>query len=218
MMDAESRPRRNVPSSIRVSVMLGAGVIVGLAVGFLGSWLYAAVVGWAASCLVYIVWVWVTVWRMSPDQTKQHASREDPSRATSGALLLIASVASLAALLFVLTQATSSSPDQKAILASIGVASVVLSWLLVHTIYTLRYAVLYYADRSKPVNFNQTQAPRYTDFAYVSFTVGMTFQVSDTNLQSSPIRAAALKHALLSYLFGAVILAGAVNVVAGLIG
>lgn len=215
-MDAESKPRRNLPAGIHISVMLAVGVVVGLAVGSLGFWIYAAVVGWAASCLVYNVWTWAIVWRMGPDQTKRHASREDPSRTTSGMLLLTASVASLVALVFVLAQAKSSSPGQKAILASVAIASVVLSWLLVHTIYTLRYAVLYYADPSKPIDFNQGQPPRYTDFAYLAFTVGATFQVSDTNLQSSAIRAAALKHALLSYLFGAVILAGAVNVVAGL--
>jgi uncharacterized membrane protein len=93
-----------------------------------------------------------------------------------------------------------------------------LSWFLVHTIYTLRYAVLYYADPARPVDFNQKAPPKYTDFAYLSFTVGMTFQVSDTDLQSSAIRVATLKHMLVSYLFGAVILAGVVNVVAGLAG
>jgi uncharacterized membrane protein len=215
-MDAESKPRRKIPSGIRVSVMLAAGLIVGMTVGLVGFWGYAAVVGWAVACLVYVTWVWAIVWRMGPEQTKEHASREDPSRAVSGALLLIASVASLVALLLVLTQAKTSSTGEKAALAGIGGISVVLSWWLVHTIYTLRYAVLYYADPSKPVDFNQSQGPAYTDFAYLSFTIGMTFQVSDTNLKSSAIRKAALKHMLLSYLFGAVILAGAVNIVAGL--
>jgi uncharacterized membrane protein len=180
--------------------------------------MYAAVLGWAVACLVYVVWVWVIVWRMDPNQTKEHASREDPSRGTSGALLLVASVASLVALVILVTQAKASSTGEKALLAGIGAGSVVLSWFLVHTIYTLRYAVLYYADPSKPVDFHQTKAPRYTDFAYIAFTIGATFQVSDTDLRSSAIRVAALKHALLSYLFGAVILAGAVNAVAGLAG
>jgi uncharacterized membrane protein len=215
-MDAESKPRRNIPSGIHVSVMLAAGLIVGTTVGLLGYWGYAAVVGWAAACLVYVVWVWAIVWRMGPEQTKGHASREDPSRAVSGVLLLTASVASLIALLFVLTEAKMSSTGQKAILAGIGGLSVVLSWWLIHTIYTLRYAVLYYADPSKPVDFNQSRGPSYTDFAYLSFTIGMTFQVADTNLRSSAMRKAVLKHMLLSYLFGAVILAGAVNIVAGL--
>lgn len=59
--------------------------------------------------------------------------------------------------------------------------------------------------------------PAYLDFAYFSFTLGMTFQVSDTNITTAPIRRIALHHALLSYLFGAVILAVAINVVASLL-
>ena len=66
------------------------------------------------------------------------------------------------------------------------------------------------------MDFNQDDPPRYTDFAYLAFTIGMTFQVSDTNLKTSEIRATALRHALLSYLFGSVILAATINLVAGL--
>jgi uncharacterized membrane protein len=91
-----------------------------------------------------------------------------------------------------------------------------LSWLLVHTVYTLRYAMLYYAGRDGGIDFNQTTSPRYSDFAYLAFTLGMTFQVSDTDLKTPAIRATALRHALLSYLFGAVIVATMINLVAGL--
>jgi uncharacterized membrane protein len=66
------------------------------------------------------------------------------------------------------------------------------------------------------VDFNQDAPPRYTDFAYMAFTIGMTFQVSDTQLTSAEVRAAALRHALLSYLFGSVILAATINLLAGL--
>jgi uncharacterized membrane protein len=235
-MDGESKPRRNGTSGRRVAVMLAVGVIVALIVGLFGAWPYAPVSGWAAACLVYVAWVWLVCGRLDSEQTQKHAAREDPSRTTSDTLLLLASIASLVALVFVLTQAKSTTPAEKALLASVGIVSVVLSWFFVHTLYMLRYAVLYYAsdehehasgehkpaeipsssDDPEPVNFNQKTAPRYADFAYLAFTIGMTFQVSDTNLQSTTIRAAALKHALLSYLFGAVILAAAVNLVAGL--
>ena len=101
-------------------------------------------------------------------------------------------------------------------LASLAVVSVAVSWLSVHTIFTLRYALLYYTQPVGGIGFNQQQPPDYRDFAYVALTLGMTFQVSDTELQDSDIRATALRHALLSYLFGAVILAAAVNLIAGL--
>jgi uncharacterized membrane protein len=97
----------------------------------------------------------------------------------------------------------------------LAAASVALSWLLIHTLFTLAYARLYHRGDTG-ISFNQTDPPRYTDFAYLAFTIGMTFQVSDTAIGSSAIRAAALRHALLSYLFGAVILATTVNFVVSL--
>jgi uncharacterized membrane protein len=103
-------------------------------------------------------------------------------------------------------------------LAAFGLISIAISWFTVHTIFTLRYALLYYQDAEGGVNFNQDEPPCYRDFAYLALTLGMTFQVSDTNLQTTEIRATALRHALLSYLFGTVILAAAINLIAGLTG
>jgi uncharacterized membrane protein len=115
-----------------------------------------------------------------------------------------------------LLQASSAKGSTQDLLAATGVATVVISWLVVHSVFTLRYAMLYYTGNDGGVNFNQAMPPRYSDFAYLSFTVGMTFQVSDTNLERPAIRATVLRHALLSYLFGAVILATTINLVAGL--
>jgi uncharacterized membrane protein len=145
-VNGETEPRQNTRSAARVSVTVGVGVLVTCIVGFLGDWPYAAIVGWASACLVFVVWTWLSVGRLSGSETRERASREDPDRTTSDTLLLLASVASLVALFFVLTQAQASSPGPKALLAALGVGSVVLSWFFVHTLYTLRYAVLYYAD------------------------------------------------------------------------
>lgn len=101
-------------------------------------------------------------------------------------------------------------------LAAFGLISIAISWFTVHTIFTLRYALLYYEGAEGGVSFNQDEAPCYRDFAYLALTVGMTFQVSDTDLQATAIRATALRHALLSYLFGTVILASAINLIASL--
>jgi uncharacterized membrane protein len=88
----------------------------------------------------------------------------------------------------------------------------------VHTVYTLRYARLYYTPPSGGISFPDGVDPDYLDLAYVAFTVGMTYQVSDTELSKRGVRRAASHHASLSYLFGAVILAIAVNTVASLLG
>lgn len=215
-MNGEDQPRSHRASNARVAIMLAAGVISALGAGAVGWWPYAASIGWATACLVYIVWVWVIIARKDGESTRNHASQEDPDRTTSDTLLLLASVAGLAALFIIASQAKSAPPIGKELLTILAVTSIVLSWFFVHTLYTLRYAVLYYADKNRPIDFNQDLPPRYLDFAYLSFTIGMTFQVSDTTVSSTVVRAAILRHMLLSYLFGAVILAVAVNVIGSL--
>jgi uncharacterized membrane protein len=102
-----------------------------------------------------------------------------------------------------------------ALMTALGVASIVLGWAVVHTTYTLRYVDLYY-QHDRGTDFNEQEPPDYRTSPYVAFTIGMTYQVSDTDLQTQPIRRTALKHALLSYLFGVAIIAVTINVVASL--
>ncbi|MDT4946194.1 MAG: hypothetical protein QOH14_2927 [Pseudonocardiales bacterium] len=197
--------------------MFAAGAVAALIVGLSGAWPYAPLAGWDTAALVFSVSVWIAViGRMSSAQTAAHATREDPGKAATDVIVPTAAVASLAAVGFLLVRATSSKGSTQDLLAGAGVASVALSWFAVHTLFTLRYARLYYSGAVGGVDFNQKVPPRYLDFAYLSFTIGMTFQVSDTDLEKPAIRATALRHALLSYLFGAVILATTINLIAGL--
>lgn len=197
--------------------MAAVAVAAAVATGFLGAWPYAPLVGWDAAGLLFVIWVWSAVIAPSSSaQTAAHATREDPGNAATDVIVLIAAVASLAAVGFILIQATSAQGGSQDLLAGAGVGSVALSWFTVHTLFTLKYARLYYSGSHGGVDFNQTTPPRYVDFAYLAFTIGMTFQVSDTDLETPAIRATALRHALLSYLFGAVILATTINLIAGL--
>lgn len=104
----------------------------------------------------------------------------------------------------------------KAAILSLALGSVTLSWFLVHAMFTLRYARLFYRDNNG-ADFNVGSLPHYSDFAYLAFTAGMTFQASDTDLNTDAIRSTALRHALLSYLLGAIVLATTINLVAGLV-
>jgi uncharacterized membrane protein len=196
--------------------MLVVGAIAGVGTGLAGEWGYAPVAGWTAASLTFSAYVWTVITRMNPQQTAAHATREDPSRAATELLILAANLASLAAVGYVLIRANSLQGAARGLLAGLAVASVAASWFLVHTLYTLRYARLYYSDKPGGVDFNQDEPPRYTDFAYLAFTLGMTYQVSDTDLQLHAVRATALRHGLLSYLYGSVILATIINLVAGL--
>ena len=99
---------------------------------------------------------------------------------------------------------------------TLGVACIVVSWLVVHTTFMLKYARLYYADPVGGMDFQQEENPTFREFAYLAFTVGMTFQVSDTDLQTTAIRMTVLRQGLLSFLYAAIIIAVTINVIAGL--
>jgi uncharacterized membrane protein len=202
-------------SRTRLVVIVLVGAVIGVLSAVLGAPHYAPLIGWDGAVLCFTFWIWLTIVPMDAGETKAHAGLEDPTRTSTDLLLLTASVASLAGVAIVLVAASSSQGVDKGLLAGLAAGSVALSWLLVHTLYTLRYARLYHSGGGG-VDFNQEEPPRYLDFAYLAFTIGMTFQVSDTDIGSSAIRAAALRHALLSYLFGAVILATSVNFIVGL--
>lgn len=184
---------------------------------FLTIWQAAVLIGWDVAVAVLLGWIGFSVFPLTAAETKKAASREDPSIRLSEVLVLVAGVAVLAAVGLLLIRAGSASGGTKAYLIGLGILSVALSWTLVHTVFTLRYARAYYAAPEGGIDFNEDDPPTYLDFAYLAVTIGMTFQVSDTNLTSKPVRRIALSHALLSYLFGAVIVALVINVVSSLL-
>ncbi len=206
----------HLPALTRMGVALAAGVVAVAITMALNQWYVAAQAGWDAAALTYIGLTLLMVWHLDAAATADKALREDQTRPVADLVLLAASVASLGALGAVLVRAADSRGVTQTVLTIVGVLSVVVSWAVVHVTYMLRYARIYYTEPIGGVSFNQDEPPCYTDFAYLAFTIGMTFQVSDTSLTSRPIRSAALRHALLSYLFGTVILATTVNFVAGL--
>jgi uncharacterized membrane protein len=194
------------------------GVVAGIVGALLISWQAAILVGWDAAAICYLAWIWSIVGHLDPDATKRHANIEDGSRRPAEAIVLIAGVALLAAVGLVLIKAGQSHGGTKAYLITVGIVSVVLSWATVHTVFMLRYTRSHYQKPEGGVDFNESDPPAYLDFAYLAFTIGMTFQVSDTDLTTKRIRRIALSHALMSYLFGAVIVALAINIVASLLG
>ncbi len=196
--------------------VLGGAVIGLLATGLASSmgfhW-FSLLIGWDVLAVTFMVWTWVVIWPYDPAETASHADYEEPGRRTVHVLILGGALASLVGVGLLLAKAR---PDHFEVVApAVAVASVVISWFAVHTLYALSYAKIYFKE--KPVggiDFNTDVPPRYSDFAYVAYAVGMSFAISDTNLTSSKMRAAALGHGLLSYLFGSVIVASVVNLIA----
>jgi uncharacterized membrane protein len=203
--------------SAAIKLMLAAlvGLVCGVPVAVTAGIEYGLLVGWDMAALSYVIWVWLTIWPLDARRTARLAELEDPTRPIADVLLLTASVASLGAVAVVLA-GSNTSRDQRLLPIALGLVSVIVSWTLVHTVYTLGYARSYYEGDDGGVDFNQDAPPRYSDFAYLAFTVGMTFQVSDTDLQNDRLRRLALHHALLSFVFGTGIVATTINLVANL--
>ena len=211
-------PEKFTSAATHVVVAGALGIAGALIMGFTRGWGFAVLVGWDVMASVFVGWIWLSIWPRDPRSTASHAVREDPGRPVVDLLLLGASVASLVGVGFVIAASGNSKGVEKAAYVAFAVVTVFLSWAVVHTAYTLRYARLYYGGKAGGLNFHQVpdREPQYIDFAYISITVGMTFQVSDPEVTSTVMRATILRHALLAYLFGVVIIGVVINVLAGL--
>ncbi len=213
----ESARRRQPSSGLRVTCALLGGASTGAIVSPFTLPAASVLLGWDTAVVIFLGWVWSAVWRLDPGSTARLAKREDPSSAVAELVVVGAGTAMLGAVGFALVRASQATGGMKAYLIALGVVSVVLSWTVVHTVFMLRYARAYYSDPVGGIEFGESDPPSYLDFAYFAFTIGMTFQVSDTNTTSKPVRRIVLHHALLSYLFGAVLLGLAINVIATLL-
>jgi uncharacterized membrane protein len=200
--------------AVRILVAVVLGVAVALVVGNTVGWRFA-LTGWVVVAGVFVGWTRLLLGRMDAEQTRRYVTREDPTRWVADVVILSASIASLGGVAYVV--AAGSHSGAKAVAAAIvGVLTVAASWFAVHTLFTVHYARLYYSDEPGGINFHDAEQPGFRDFAYLAYTVGMTYQVSDTEIGLKSIRATVLRHALLSYLLGAVVLAVTINLIAGL--
>lgn len=206
------------PAALRVSTAGVIGVVAALLTYKAVDLAYAPAVGWITAAAVYLLWTCKLVLPMDATATKDHAQNheKDGSRRPAHALVITASLASLAGVGYLLF---ATGGDRRDLIAAIvGVLSVTASWFAVHTVYALRYAQLYYTapeHEPPPIDFNG-ETPAYFDFGYLAFTIGMCYSVSDTNLTDRKLRTVVLAHAAVSYLLGTVIIATTLNLVGGL--
>ena len=214
--DDTASARALTSARMKLLVSFCAAIVGGAVAEVAGAGRSAPLIGWDVLAVVFSGWIWRAIWPLSPEGTASHAAREEPGRDLAGLVLLGAAIASLAAVGVVLFGAGHASGNAKYLQAGLALFSVFASWTLVHTVFTLKYARLYYTGAPGGISFNESSAPDYGDFAYLAFTIGMTFQVSDTNIETKQIRRTALRHAWLSFPLGAVIIATSINLVSGL--
>ena len=195
-----------------LAVAAGAGIFarLGLAAGILTGWTV-----FAATRAFQMLWI---TWPMDAAMTRSHSTAEDPGRRIARIIGVFGSVASLGAVALVLIQTRHAGEWESGGLATIAVLSVAASWTLIQVDYMLRYARIYYDEPAGGISFNQDEPPRYSDFAYFSVGLGMTYQVADTNVQTNEIRRLVIGQTMLAYLFGAIILGTVINLVSNLAG
>ena len=178
---------------------------------------------WSVFALSYIITSCVVFFRQKPAQIRELSKREDGSRLYVFSLVILTSfVSMLTVLLLMRSQNVKATPEIVFIPVAIG--SMLFSWIMVHTIFAFHYAHLYYGDdtndstkHAEGLEFPGKEKPDYFDFAYFSFVIGMTFQVSDVDVASPSIRRLVLLHGLLSFGLNTFVVALTINLIAGLL-
>ena len=182
---------------------------------------------WSSFSFTILLMLWAIIFTTTAAEVRVIAVKQDSSRTIISIFVLFASVVSLFAVVFLMR--TLPNPKQAGYPYHVGFAifAVILSWNMIHTIFAIRYAHLYYnlmyeERMSEKVHkggliFPNDEPPDYFDFAYFSFVIGMTWQVSDVQITSRRIRRMVLVHALLSFVYNTVILALSINIISGLI-
>ena len=179
---------------------------------------------WIIFASSIILMDWIIILSSHPREVRRIAKLQDSSRAFLFLFVVAASIASFGAIVFLLKSSKGHSGDVNSHIL-LAITGVIISWWLLHTIFTLRYAHLYYDIRKddgtpKPgggLEFPGNEEPDYLDFVYFSFVLGMTFQVSDVVITSKKIRHMATLHGLLSFGYNTAILALSINVISGMV-
>lgn len=183
------------------------------------------IVSWIGYALTYLGLSLATIFSIHPIEMKKYAKGQDSNRTLIFFFVLAAALFSLFVVVFLLKITQQLTGTALTLHILLSVAAVICSWALVHTLFVFRYAHLYYQEAKKGksdssyvegLEFPEEHEPDYLDFAYFSFVIGMTFQVSDVEISSRRIRRLALIHSLVSFAFNTVIVALSINVISGL--
>jgi uncharacterized membrane protein len=212
-----SRTSSHTPLPSAAGVRLAGSLLAGAVTATVGVLLVDAQIGTLLGVAVvhaaFVASGWIALWPLDADTTRANTRREDFQPAAEELVVVAISLCGLLGIVMLLVVGHSS---QGRLAAAVALVGVFLAWASLHLMYAARYAHLYYDGDAGGIDFNSDDKPVYRDFFYFSYNLGMTYQVSDTSVTSSKIRAVVLRHTLLSYVFGAVVLASTINLVAGI--
>ena len=207
----------------RVLARLAVGVTAG-GIGSLVSslafdlpWTADLLVGYSCFGLVFAVPMLMADLRLDAAATEARMGSDSPDAGIADIVIIASSLASLLGVASLVVGSHGSGANAVGA-GLLGMVAIVVGWVNIHTIYALRYARLYYYGDVTGIDFNTDEPPRFSDFAYFSFNLGMTYQVSDTATRTSAVRRIVLGHGVLSWLYGVLIIGTTVNLVVGLAG
>lgn len=201
-------------ANARQLVSVLTGCVVGAIVAVIWSVPLGALAAIAVIGAAFVISAVIVLWPMDADATRRHVGREDFRPAVDELFVVALAIGAVTVIALILILGRSHGQN---VAAAIGLAGVFMNWAVLHMMYAARYAHLYYEAPVGGIDFNSDESPAYRDFFYFSYNLGMSYQVSDTSVSSSAIRAVVLRHCLLSYVFGTVILAATINLVAGIV-
>lgn len=218
-MSSTITPHHDRHKLIRLGVAAVLGAVVGTLLPLPGDEPLTAhlLVAFTVAALAFALPIIRHMWTATPEQTRQYVNGLDPGRSITDVLVLVGALASLVGIGTMLL-AKQTTPEAKLAEAAITVASVFSAWVLVHTMFGLRYARHWFNAEEDCIDYHMDEPPSYSDFLYTAFAVGVSFAISDTDLKTTKVRRIALSQAWLSYVFGTVIVAAMINALVNLAG
>ncbi len=188
------------------------GAVVGTSVGTATRFALGISTGIAIGATTFVVLGWIVLWPMTAEETKANARRENFQPLAEEVSVVASALGGLLGIV-VMVELGHSRAGQVA--AAIGLGGVFMTWASLHLVYAARYAFPWYEHPNGGIDFHSDDPPAYRDFIYFGYNLGMTYQVSDNDVSDTRIRGVIVRHTLLSYVFGTVILATTINLVAG---
>lgn len=200
------------------------GTIAGLAIFVFspGDWplVTRLLVAWNGGALLFLALVYIWMIRLDADRIRARYREGDATTPVLLLVITIAALASLAAIVALLATVKNVSAAQRTLHVSLATLTVVVSWVIVATMFTLHYANLYYSAKvdNPPLRFPETPRPVFWDFIYFSFTIAAACQTADVATMNVALRRVVTAQALVSFVFNVSIVGFAVNVSASLLG
>ena len=216
-------PMRKHISETTGQQRLLSGLLAGLAIAAIPLplvWQFRGLLGWSVGVAVYLALAWLLCERFDAERTRERAQAQDEPSVVLFLLMLLATMACLAAIVVMMQQGKDLSGTQRTLHIAMSVIALGASWLFIQTMFAFHYAHRYYHEEKfqEPdgpgLQFPGGLDPDYFDFLYYAHVVGMTSQVSDVQVTSREMRRLTLVHSVLSFGFNMLILALSINVVA----